>query len=192
MVDLDAPLKLDERKVVGKGLQALRRDGLVPAVIIAAIAGYHAGYWVGRKAGPRVFKRQDGLFFREEYVVRTEKFFEKHGGKTIVLARFIPYLRTFTPIVAGVGSMNRRFYNTYNVIGGVLWAGGLTLASYWLGNNVPNVDKLILIVVVGSLVIFHAGLFWHLLQNPHRRQQFKTGLREEWNYLFGKGKHTKD
>lgn len=161
---------------------------LVPAVVIASIAGYHAGYWVGRKAGPRVFKRQDGLFFKKEYVERTEDFFKKHGGKTILLARFVPYLRTFTPVVAGVGGMDKRSYNFYNVAGGLFWAGGVTLASYWLGSNVPNIDKLILIVVVGSLVLFHVGLFWHLLHNPHRRQQFKTGLKEEWNYLFRKNK----
>lgn len=161
---------------------------LVPAVIVAAILGYHVGYWVGKKAGPRVFKRQDGLFFRQEYVEKTSAFFKRHGGKTIVLARFIPYLRTFTPVVAGVGSMDRRFYNTYNVIGGILWAGGVTLAGYWLGNNVPNIDKLIIIVVVGGLVLFHVGLFWHLLHSPHRRAQFKTGLKEEWNYLFSKKK----
>lgn len=164
---------------------------LVPAVIIAAIAGYHVGYWVGKKAGPRVFKRQDGLFFRHEYVEKTEEFFKRHGGKTIILARFIPYLRTLTPVVAGVGSMNRRFYNTYNVIGGIFWAGGVTLASYWLGSNVPNIDKFIFIAVGASLIIFHAGLFWHLLHSPHRRQQFKTGLREEWNYLFKKPGKTK-
>lgn len=165
---------------------------LVPAVIIAAIAGYHVGYWVGEKAGPRIFKRQDGLFFRREYVEKTEKFFKRHGGKTIILARFVPYLRTFTPVVAGVGSMDRRFYNTYNVIGGILWAGGVTMASYWLGNNVPNVDKLILVVVISSLIIFHIGLAWHILHSPHRRQQFKTGLKEEWDYLFGKNKKLKN
>ncbi len=159
---------------------------LVPAVVIAAIAGYHVGYWVGRKAGPRVFKRQDGLFFRQEYVDRTSAFFKRHGGKTILLARFVPYLRTFTPIVAGVGRMDRRYYSFYNFWGGVLWAGGVTMASYWLGSNVENVDKIILGVVVGSLILFHAGIFWAFLRSPHHRQQFRTGLKEEWRYFFGK------
>jgi membrane-associated protein len=163
-------------------------EWLVPAVVAAAIIGYFVGYWIGRRAGPRVFRRQDGLFFRHEYVDKTENFFKKHGGKTIILARFIPYLRTFVPVVAGVGRMDQRLFSAYNIIGGVVWAGGVTLASYWLGNSVPNIDRFIFLVVVVSLVIFHTGLFWHLLHSPSRRQQFKTGLREEWNYLFGKTK----
>src|SRR3990167_3317071 len=175
--------------LLAAGLFAARTDHLpiawlVPSLVIAAIAGYHVGYWVGRKAGPRVFKREDGLFFRREYVKKTEDFFKRHGGKTILLARFVPYIRTFVPVVAGVGGMNKQSYNTYNVAGGILWAGGVTLASYWLGHNVPNIDRLILVVVIGSLIAFHAGLIWHIVHSPQRRQRFKTGLREEWNYLF--------
>ncbi|MBI4034302.1 DedA family protein [Candidatus Saccharibacteria bacterium] len=182
--------------LIAAGLFAARGDlplaGLIVLVTLAAIAGYHVGYWVGVKAGPRVFKRQDGLFFKQEYVSKTENFFKSHGGKTIIAARFVPYLRTLAPVVAGVGSMNRRSYNVYNLVGAVLWVPGLILASYWLGSNIPNIDKLIFIVLIGGLVIFHGGLFWHLLHNPHRRSQFKTGLREEWNYLFkSKSRRTK-
>ena len=157
---------------------------LVILVTLAAILGYHVGYWVGVKAGPRIFRRQDGLFFRHEYVSRTETFFKKHGGKTILAARFVPYLRTIAPVVAGVGSMNRSLYNFYNIMGAILWVPGLILSSYWLGHNVPNIDKVIFVVILTGLVVFHTGLFWHLLHSPHRRAQFKTGLREEWNYLF--------
>lgn len=159
---------------------------LVGMTIIAAIAGYQMGYYIGRRAGPRVFKRQDGLFFRREYVERTSRFFARHGGKTIILARFVPYVRTFVPVVAGVGHMDRRLYATYNVIGGALWAGGVILASYWLGSNIPNFDKYILITVVLSLVIFHSVIFWHIMHNAERRNNFKRLLKEERDYYFPK------
>ena len=161
-------------------------EWLVIMTIVAAIAGYQTGYYIGRKAGPRVFKRKDGLLFRKEYVEKTSDFFGRHGGKTIILARFVPYVRTFVPVVAGVGHMNRKLYATYNIIGGLLWAGGVTLASYWLGSNIPNFDKYIVITVVLSLIIFHAVIFWHLLHNADRRKNFKRLLREERDYYFPK------
>ncbi|MBX4190977.1 DedA family protein [Candidatus Saccharibacteria bacterium] len=159
---------------------------LIALTMIAAIAGYQTGYDIGEKAGPRVFKRKDGLFFRKEYVERTSDFFSRHGGKTIILARFIPYVRTFVPVVAGVGHMSQKSFAIYNFIGGVLWAGGLTLLSYWLGSNIPNFDKYILITVLVSLTVFHATIFWHLLHNADRRRNFKRQLGEEWKYFFGR------
>lgn len=162
----------------------LNLEWLVALTIIAAIAGYQVGYAIGRRAGPRIFKRKNGLIFRQEYVEKTTSFFGRHGGKTIILARFVPYVRTFVPVVAGVGSMNRKLYAVYNVVGGALWAGGVVLASYWLGSRIPNFDKYILITVVASLVIFHATIFWHLLHNAERRGRVKTALKEDFDYLF--------
>lgn len=164
-------------------------EWLVGLTIVAAIAGYEMGYYIGQKSGPRVFRREEGLLFKKEYIERTEKFFKRHGGKTIIMARFVPYVRTFVPVVAGVGKMNRRFYTTYNIFGGILWAGGMTLASYWLGSNIPNFDKYIIITVVASLVIFHAIIFWHLLHNSERRKRLKEDLRKDWDHLFGKNKN---
>ena len=161
---------------------------LIAVVIIASIAGYESGYYIGKKSGPRVFKRQDGLLFRHEYIERTQKFFKNHGGKTILLARFVPYVRTFVSVVAGVGGMDKRLYSIYNVLGGILWAGGLTLLSFWLGSNIPNFDKYILVTLVICFILFHAVLFWHLFHDKKRRQQFAKALREEWNYLFNRQK----
>ncbi len=161
-------------------------EWLVAVAVVASIAGYQMGYYIGQRFGPRVFKRPDGLFFKKEYVEKTTDFFSRHGGKTIVLARFIPYVRTFVPVVAGVGNMNKRLYLTYNIIGGTLWAAGVTLTSYWAGSNIPNFDKYVLITVVAGLVLFHGTIFWHLLHNADRRRNFWKSLREEWNYYLGK------
>jgi len=157
---------------------------LVSLCILAAIVGYQTGYYIGRKAGPRVFSRQDGLLFKKEYIERTRTFLRRHGGKTILFARFIPYVRTFVSVIAGVGRMDRRLFAIYNVLGGILWVGSVTLASYWLGSRVPNVDKYLLAAVVISLVLFHSGLFWHVLHDPARRKSFKRDLAADWHYFF--------
>jgi membrane-associated protein len=159
---------------------------LIALTLIAAVAGYQTGYYIGKKSGPRVFKRKDGILFKHEYVQRAQNFFDKHGGKTIIMARFIPYVRTFVPVVAGVGSMNKKAYAFYNLAGAVLWVPGLIMLSYWLGNTIPNFDKYILITVVGSLIIFHGVIFWHLLHDHASRQKLKKALREEWHHFFGK------
>lgn len=122
---------------------------------VAAIAGNLTGYWVGHRAGPRLFSRPDSRLFRQEYVVKTGAFFAKYGSKAIVLARFVPIVRTFITAMAGIGAMNLRTYAVYSAIGGTLWATGVTLAGYYLG-NVPIVAdhiELILIGIVGVSVI---------------------------------------
>ena len=163
-------------------------EWLVPAVVLASIIGYQTGYYVGKRFGPRVFSRQDGLFFRREYISKTQDFFNRRGAATVLLARFIPYVRTFVAVVAGIGSMNTRTFAAYNIVGGVLWAGGVTLVGYWLGNTVPNFDKYLVISVVAALVLFHTGAFWHILRNQDRRNRFKQALIEEYNHFFKRKK----
>ena len=124
---------------------------------IAAIAGNLVGYQIGKVAGPHIFNRPDSRLFRREYVDKTNAFFERHGPRAIVLARFVPIVRTFITVVAGVGRMNYRVYMTYSIIGGILWAAGLTCLGYSLG-NVDFVARhiemiLIAIVAVSSLPI---------------------------------------
>ena len=157
---------------------------LVASVIIAAIIGYEVGYILGRRAGPKIFNRRNGFLFRKEYMGRAEQFFDKYGAITIVVARFVAHVRTFVSVIAGASNMNRRSYFVYNVIGAVIWAGGVTLLGYWLGTNVPNIDKIILPVVVVALIIFYALGLWHLLKTPERRLRVKTGLKEDWDYFF--------
>jgi membrane-associated protein len=124
-------------------------------VSVAAIAGNIVGYGIGRKAGPAVFNRPGSRLFRQEYVDRTNEFFAKYGGRSIVLARFVPIVRTFITVMAGVGRMDWRTYLIYSAIGGALWGTGVTLLGYWLGQVtfVANHIELILIAVVAVSVI---------------------------------------
>ncbi len=120
---------------------------------LAAFIGDQVGYAFGKKVGPSIFKRPDSRWFKHENVERAEEFFEHHGSKTIVLARFVPVVRTFAPIVAGVSSMRYRTFVAYNVIGAFLWAVGVTLLGYWLGETVPNIDKYLLPIILGIIVL---------------------------------------
>jgi membrane-associated protein len=124
-------------------------------VILAAIAGDQVGYLFGRKVGPSLFRRPDSKLFKQENIEKAHEFFEKYGAKSLVLARFVPVVRTFTPIIAGVSRMNYRSFVTYNVIGGTLWGGGVTLLGYWLGQIefVRTHIELILIAIVFVSVI---------------------------------------
>lgn len=123
---------------------------------LAAIAGDSVGYWIGYYAGPRIFNREDSIFFHKNHLLRTKKFYEKYGAKTIILARFVPIVRTFAPTVAGVGRMEYRHFLFYNVIGGIAWVMSMTSAGYFLGRSVPHIEKqihwVILIVIVLSFI----------------------------------------
>ncbi len=107
----------------------------------AAIAGDTTGYWIGYHLGPRIFSREDSFFFHKGHLERTKKFYEKYGNKTIVIARFVPIVRTFAPTVAGVGRMRYLQFLTYNIVGGIAWVAGMTLGGYFLGRSIPNIEK---------------------------------------------------
>ena len=122
---------------------------------LAAVIGDQVGYTIGHRAGPALFRRPDSRIFKQKYVDRTKEFFEKHGPKTILLARFVPIVRTFAPVLAGVGEMDRRTFTTYNVVGGFIWAVGVTIAGYVLGNAIGanNVDKYLLPIIAVIVVL---------------------------------------
>ena len=122
-------------------------------LIAAAIAGDSAGYAIGFKAGPRIFTREDSVLFHRRHLIRTREFYERHGGKTIVLARFIPIIRTFAPVVAGVGRMAYRRFLFYNVFGGIGWVASLTWAGYLLGQTVPNIARHVHVIVAVVIVL---------------------------------------
>ncbi len=129
----------------------LSLSALLGIVALCAVAGDQVGYIIGRKAGQALYRREDSFFFRKQHLVRAQQFYEKYGGKTIVLARFIPIVRTFAPAVAGAASMNYRRFVSYNVVGGLLWVWSMVLIGYSLGSAVPDIDRhihLIIIVVV--------------------------------------------
>jgi membrane-associated protein len=125
---------------------------LLTVVTAAAIAGDQVGYWFGYRTGPHIFRREDSLLFKRAHLLRAQHFYEKHGGKTIILARFMPIVRTFAPIVAGVGQMEYRRFVSFNVIGGFLWVWSMALLGYSVGHLVPDIDRHIHLVI--AVVIF--------------------------------------
>lgn len=144
---------------------------LVLLVFIAAVTGNMAGYEFGRRIGPRLFTREDSLLFRKAHVVRTQKFYDRYGGKTIMFARFIPIVRTFAPILAGVGNMPYRSFFAYNVIGAAVWTIGLTLLGYFLGTRVPNIDKYLLPIVLGIVIVSVLPGIYHLYGERRRGEE---------------------
>jgi membrane-associated protein len=125
---------------------------LLTALTAAAIVGDQLGYWIGLRTGPKIFRREDSLFFKRAHLIRARNFYEKHGGKTIILARFMPIIRTFAPVVAGVGEMEYRRFVTFNVVGGFGWVWSMCLLGFGLGNAVPDIDRHIHLVIV--VVVF--------------------------------------
>ncbi|MEU8468840.1 VTT domain-containing protein [Streptomyces sp. NPDC029006] len=124
-------------------------------ICLAAILGDQAGYMFGKKVGPSLFNRPDSRLFKQENVVKAHEFFEKYGPKSLVLARFVPIVRTFTPIIAGVSGMRYRSFLTFNVIGGLLWGAGVTLLGSWLGNVgvvKNNIEAILILIVLVSVV----------------------------------------
>ena len=126
---------------------------LIPFVVVSAILGDSFGYWFGTYVGPKVFKKSNSFWFSGERAKDAERFFERHGAKSLILARFIPAVRTFTPIVAGVGRMDYKTFLTYNVLGGVLWGVSVPLLGYYLGSTIPGVDRYLLPIIGAILVI---------------------------------------
>ncbi|MFA6585810.1 MAG: DedA family protein [Candidatus Paceibacterota bacterium] len=121
-----------------------------------AILGDQVGYFFGKKVGPKIFTRDDSFYFKKRYITDAENFYQKYGKKTIILARFVPVIRTFVPILAGVGKMHYKTFVTYNIIGGLIWGLGIPLLGYFLGEAIPNVDKYLLPIIL--LIIFTSFL----------------------------------
>lgn len=126
---------------------------LVFGCTLFAILGDSVGYAFGKRVGEKIFTREDSFFFHKKHIERAQVFYEKYGKKAIVLARFVPVVRTFAPILAGVGKMEYRTFLKYNIIGGIVWAVGLTLLGYILGTTIPDIDKYILPIVLAIIVI---------------------------------------
>ncbi len=125
---------------------------LIAGCFVAAIAGDSIGYLIGVKLGPKIFSKDNSILFHKKHLERAQSFYDKHGGKTIILSRFIPVIRAFAPVVAGAGKMDYKRFVFFNFFGAVLWAIGVTLAGYYLGSLIPDVDKYLL-PIVGLIVI---------------------------------------
>ncbi|NBX18966.1 MAG: DedA family protein [Proteobacteria bacterium] len=126
---------------------------MVWTLTIAAIAGDATGYWIGRKLGAKLYDRPDSMLFKRSHLQQTQDFYEKHGGKTIILARFIPIVRTFAPTVAGVAGMTYRSFAVYNVVGAFVWIWSLLFAGFLLGRSVPGIKDYIHYIVVGIVIL---------------------------------------
>ena len=126
---------------------------LLLPVMACAIVGDQIGYWIGRTAGPALYKREDSLFFRRSHLQRAHDFYEKYGGRAVIFARFVPIIRTFCPPVAGAARMPYTRYLIFDIFGGVLWVGAMILGGYFLGRNVPNIGQRIHYVIAAVVLL---------------------------------------
>lgn len=152
---------------------ALSIETTIAAIVIAAIVGDNVGYTIGQYSGKKLFHKKDGILFRHEYVERAQGFYEKHGGKTIIMARFVPIVRTFAPVVAGVGKMPRGKFFAYNVVGALIWGVGVTLLGYWLGGKFPEIGHYLEYVVIFVVVASFFPAVYHIAKDPRSRQMIK-------------------
>lgn len=170
----------------GAGLAAsqgqLSLTWLIAAVVVAAIVGDNVGYSIGRRTGHRIFNKKDGIIFRQEYLEMAEKFYEKHGGKTIILARFTPIVRTFAPVVAGASKMSRRRFFFFNILGGIVWGSGMPLLGYFIGSKIPGLDHYIEYVIIGVVLLSLLLAFGNLL----REKRTRTLLWQKTRDIIGK------
>ncbi|HKU18682.1 MAG TPA: DedA family protein [Candidatus Saccharimonadales bacterium] len=151
----------------------------IAVVALAAILGDNTGYSLGRTMGPRLFRKKDGILFRQEYVERAEKFYEKYGSKTMLLSHFIPVVRSFAPLVAGVGKMPRAQFFFFDAIGDVVWAVITTLVGYWFGSRIKNLDHYILPTFIAVVILTFAPTLWHIFGNRETRQRLFAAMRRK-------------
>lgn len=144
---------------------------IIPLIIllfIAAVAGDAVGYLFGKKVGPKIFSRPKSFWFNPTHIEKTRTFFERYGAKTILLARFLPAVRTFAPIMAGVGGMSYRIFATYNAIGALAWAGGVTLLGYFFGQIIPNPDRYLIPVVLAIIILSVLPTVWQIVKEKRK------------------------
>lgn len=144
---------------------------LLSTVIVAATLGDTIGYWFGAWVGPALWRREDSRFFKKKHLEQTRDFFEEHGSKTILLARFVPIVRTFAPILAGVGEMRYTTFLFYNFLGAVIWGGGFTIAGYFLGEAIPDIEKYLEIIVIGIVFVTVLPLVHHVWRAKRRKAE---------------------
>lgn len=142
---------------------------LVVGSAIAAIVGDSVGYWFGAKTGPKIFTREDSRFFKRRYLEETKKFYEKHGKMTVIMARFVPIVRTFAPIFAGVGKMPYREFLVYNISGGLLWTVGLIVLGFSLGRTIPNIDAYIVPIIILIILTSFAPSAIHFFKRARKK-----------------------
>ncbi|MBI4175459.1 DedA family protein [Candidatus Berkelbacteria bacterium] len=149
---------------------------LPPVIVVCflgAVLGDNFGYAFGKKVGPAIFRRDDSVLFHKDQLATAHAYYQRYGGKTIILARFLPVVRTFVPILAGVGDMHYPTFVIYNVVGGLLWAVGLPVLGFYLGNLIPNIDRYLVPIVASIIIISALPTSIHLLKEYQHRQNVK-------------------
>jgi membrane-associated protein len=156
---------------------ALRIGVLCLLTGIGAVLGDNTGYWLGRRFGPAVFSRKDSLLFDQSYLERAEQFYAAYGSSTLILARFVPVVRTIAPTMAGVGRMHYAKFFLFSVIAASLWGVGLPLTGYWLGSRIPGIDQYLIPIVALIILVSVAPGVWHVLKNPVTRGKLFAKLK---------------
>lgn len=165
---------------------------VVLALFIAAVLGANVGYLFGRKFGPRLFKRPNSLLFHQDNVKKAQDFYDKYGGKTIIIARFIPVVRTFVPLIAGVAKMEYKTFMLFNIIGGLIWTSGITYLGYFLGKLMHglglDIDTVLLPIVGLILFASVAPAIYHLLKDKKQRVAIWEATKVEWKKIIERKK----
>lgn len=162
---------------------------IVPLAILTfagAILGDNFGYAFGRRVGPAIFTKEDSLLFHKDHLAKAQNYYNKYGGKTIVLARFMPIIRTFAPILAGVGKMEYREFLFYNFIGGLIWGLGMPLLGYFLGSTIPNIDRYLIPIVIFIIFASMIPPVWHFMKEKHHREEVRALINKLANLVAGK------
>lgn len=152
-------------------------------LFLGTFIGNIVGYEIGRRSGSKIFKSEEAILFNPDNIEHAKNFYTKHGGKTIIIARFIPIVRTIAPLLAGIGKMEFKQFMLYNFIGGILWVGSITLIGYWAGKVLGhyfNIDKFILPIVIFATLFSLTVSFWHVWKDPSSREKLKKSAKNHY------------
>lgn len=177
--------------LVQQGTFSMSVHVLVAILFIAAVLGDNVGYSFGSKVGRKLFEKQNSKFFKKQYLEQAEAFFEKYGAMAIILARFVPIVRTFTPIIAGVSKMHYKTFFFFNVIGGLLWTAGFTYLGFFVGKKLQDAGVNIEIIAIVIVLLSIAPIIAHALWTKEKRQQIVEGTRHQLLTLLSKTKSKK-
>lgn len=176
--------------LVHSGIFNINIHLFVLLLFLAAVLGDTTGYWFGKKTGPKIFKKPDAKIFKQSHIKKAQDFYEKYGGKTIIIARFVPIVRTFAPIVAGVGKMEYRKFLSYNIFGGLLWVTLITYAGYFLGELFAHmgldIDQIILPVALIIIFISVLPAIYEILKVKSNRDKIKSEIKKFWHKIISK------
>ena len=173
--------------LVASGILSININVLAPLIFLAAVIGNTTGYMFGRRLGPKVFKKPDARIFKQEYVQKAQAFYDKNGGKTIIMAQFIPIIRTFAPVVAGVSKMDYRRFLVFNIIGATFWAAGVTYAGFFLGKMFEEIgmeiDQVLLPIVALIILLSITPPLIHVLKDKKNRESLWALIKKQFRFF---------